>query len=115
MVDQRGRDNPPIFYVDTEIANYKYHALLTEPVFDKFSLLKDLNSMNQTTKQVDGELLVQRPRGLYGFQRMEERDKFCKRCNKASEIDEYPVCYPVTVPNLVVQDTFMKQIKYQGE
>jgi len=113
MVDQRGRDNPPIFYLDTQIANYRYHVLLTEPVSDAFDMLLDLNRQDQELKEVNGEFHVTRPRGIYGFQRIEDRDKFCKRCNALSEIDEYAVCYPVFIPNLVLDLPSNLRIKYQ--
>ena len=113
MVDQRSKDNPPIFYIDTQVANFRYHALLIEPVADKFDMLMDLNRQDQGLHQVNGEYLVTRPRGLYGFQKMDDRDKFCKRCNRLAEIDEVAICFPVTVPNLVKDEPFSKQLKYQ--
>jgi hypothetical protein len=114
VVDQRGRDNPPIFYIDTQVANYRYHALLMLPVADKFDLLMDLNSQDQQVREVEGQFLVTRPRGLYGFTTIDARNKFCKRCNTLSEIDEEPICIPVTVPNLVTDEPFSKQISYQS-
>lgn len=118
-MDQRGTDNPPIFYLDTQIAHFKYHALLTEPIDDKWEMLMDLNRQDQEMKEVEGEIYVTRPRGLYGFTTIEARDKFCKRANfrfkLASESDEaVTIALPVTVPNLVMTEPMDKQIRYQS-
>lgn len=101
MVDQRGRDNPPTFSIDPQFAAFKYHALLTDPIIDTW---KD-------EQQRDTSLV--RDRGLYGFTTIEARDRFCSRCNGLSEIEEYPVCYPVTVPAAAILEPMVKRIRVQ--
>lgn len=98
-MSKQSKDNPPLFYLATQLASYKYHALLMQPVWVATMPLTDLHISLQATQSIDGEYSVRRPRGLYGFSSMAERDKFCRRCNAADD-GEVPVAIPVTVPNI---------------
>lgn len=99
-LDQRGRDNPPIFYIDPDLDNGKYFALLTEPIARSWAHPFPVHLQGALPRTVDGDLTSVRPRGIYTFDKIEARDKFCRICNGASGIEEYEVAYPVTVPGL---------------
>lgn len=114
VLDQRGRDDPPIFYIPTQLAGYKYHALLMEPVAVSNKMLLDLHPEMQTVRQAEALVSVIRPRGLYGFQLIEERDKFCRRCNAAADAIEVRICIPVTVPNIFQDQPLTTTVRYTG-
>jgi hypothetical protein len=114
MADQRGRDNPPIFYLPTQLAGYKYHALLTEAVGVPYELLTDLHEAHQTRKVV-GDYSVVRPAGLYGFQTIDARQKFCNTLNAIADAVEVKICFPVTVPNIHMDQPMVTTIRYQAD
>lgn len=109
---QAGRDNPPIFTLDPELAHGTYHALLTEIVTGSKLLIpltvsKEGEAVQQRT--VDGETQVVLQRGLFAFTNIERRDLFIRSCNKAyslafDEVDS-SVCIAVTVPGLISTKT----------
>lgn len=111
MADQRGRDSPPIFYLPTQLAAYKYHALLMLPVWVAVAPLADLDITLQNQREFTGDFTVQRPRGIYGFRTIEERDKFCRRCNAAADMED-AICIPVTVPNVLPGDDLTTIIRF---
>lgn len=97
-MDQRGRDAAPRFTIGADIAEFKYHAVLVETVWVPTKLVFDSrDELRPERKSTDGvENLL--PMGIYGFQRVEDRDKFCRRANAAAEADEHKICLPVTIP-----------------
>lgn len=111
MTDTRGRDSPPIFYLATQMAWHKYHALLMQPVWVGIGPLTDLHISLQNTRDVAGDYGVQRPRGIYGFDTVEARDKFCRRCNAAADLED-KVCIPVTVPNIFADVPLTTTIRF---
>lgn len=113
MADQRGRDDPPLFYLPTQLAEFKYHALLIRSVWIATKLLTDLHPSLQTTRAVEGEYSVRRPRGIYGFMTIELRDKFCRQCTAAEDSEE-PICFPVTIPNVYMDEPYSTTIRYQS-
>lgn len=83
MVDQRGRDAPPSFYLAEDVVQYKYHALVPEPYWVPSKLVFDVFDDERGRREVDGEVQVKIPRGIYGFPRVEDRKAFCFAINKA--------------------------------
>lgn len=97
MVDQRGSDAKPRFTISSQAAQFKYHAVLTEPVYIPTKFIFDArDEVNSERTGTDG-VEVFTPMGIYGFHRVEDRDKFCRRANAAAEVDEHKVAFGVTI------------------
>lgn len=96
-VDQRGRDNPPRFTITSNVEGYKYHAVLVETVYIPSRLVLDLRDQGHTKRTKDGDLELGLPWGIYGFQTIEARDKFVRRCNAAADATEHYICFAVTL------------------
>ena len=111
-MDQRGRDAPPVFYIPVQIAGYKYHALLTEPIWSTTKLVLEVFDTDRGHRSVDGQTAKYLVRGLYGFRTVEERDKFIRRINGESDA-EAPICLAVTIPNLYMDEPMVSSIRYQ--
>lgn len=115
-MDQRGRDAPATFFIPVQIGGYRYHALLKEAMWTPTTKLGiDVTDYLGNTRTVDGDLQARLPMGLYGFQRIEDRDLFCRRLNNAAAEDgaEDKICVPVTVPNLYLDEPMVTAIRYQ--
>ena len=94
MVDQRGRDDPPAFYVAEDIRDHKYHALVPEPFWVPSNLVFDVFDAERGRREVDGQLQVKIPRGIYGFPSVKDRKAFCFAINKEAEDN---VAVPITL------------------
>ena len=90
-------DAPPIFSISARTGNFKYHALLSEPVWMPSKLLFDVRDEVRPERASSDGVDIRAPLGLYGFPRIEDRDKFIRRANNASGVTEYKVCKPVTL------------------
>lgn len=82
MVDQRGTDNPPAFYLAEDIADHKYHALVPEPYWVPSNLVFDVFDNERGRREVNGEIQIKIPRGIYGFPSVKDRKAFCFAINK---------------------------------
>lgn len=112
--DARHRDNPPVFYISPQVAGFKYHALLMEPVTIQRNIVFDVYDEDRGKRVLDGETFVMITRGIYGFQIVEARDKFCRKCNAAADATEVKICIPVTVPGLAMEEPMVTTIRYQS-
>lgn len=99
MADKRIRDDPPLFTISSNTAAFKYHAVLVERVWLPTKLIVDVRDQDaSSTRVVEGILEAYTPAGIYGFHTVEARDKFCRRCNVAADMEEHKVCLPFTIP-----------------
>jgi hypothetical protein len=98
MAARATKDDPPEFSITADVAGYKYHAVLTEVVWLNTKLVFDARGRNAPEREIEGEVQKRFPRGIYGFPRVEDRDKFIRRCNAAADMDEHKPCFAVTIP-----------------
>jgi hypothetical protein len=97
MADNRIKDAPPEFTISARTGNFKYHALLTETVWVPSTYVFDVRDEDGPTRKVNGETSIRVPIGLYGFPRVEDRQKFVRRCNTEADADEHKICFAVTL------------------
>ncbi len=96
MDNRKGKDAAPAFTITADLGQFKYHAVLMEPVWVPTKLVFDVR-MDAKERTVEGTVEKLLSRGIYGFQRVEDRDKFTKRCNAVADAVESPICSPVTL------------------
>lgn len=113
MSNPNHRDDPPIFFISPQVAGYRYHALLTEPVAVPTNLTYEVYDADRGKRIIDGETVTMLTRGIYGFQHVELRDKFCRRCNAIAEAIETKIAFPVTIPMLYMDEPMVTSIRYQ--
>ena len=87
MVYQRGRDEPPIFLLPEGISEHKYHALLVEPSWVPTKLVFQVFDAERGHREIEGELHVKAPRGIYGFPRVEDRKAFVLAINRNEDLE----------------------------
>lgn len=86
MVDQRGRDDPPTFLIPEGIMEHKYHALLIEPSWVPSKLVFVTFDDERGRREIEGEVHIKAPRGLYGFPRVEDRKAFTLAINRNEDL-----------------------------
>lgn len=112
-MDQRGRDNPPVFFISPQVAGFKYYALLMDSLHVPTRLVMEVYDVKKGTRNTQADLDIPLTMGLYGFLRVEDRDKFCRQCNAVAEAIEHKICVPVTVPGLYMDEPMVTTIRYQ--
>lgn len=99
----------------TQLAEYKYHALLKEPVWvlRKLVTQDDVRILGeQPSDEIKGEYEIRISFGLYGFKTIEARDKFCRTCQSAT-YSEDKIALPVTIPNIYTDEPLTTTIRTQ--